>query len=322
MSWETIAAGPAPAARAERRTRQLHLAQRRRPAGPAAAPGPGRRDPVAYVADRERRHRPQARLAAGGAAGDEAGAARAYGSIIDLFPARADLRRYVGGRFERLGQLELAIDTYARVVEQRPDHPASHRLYAFALARAGRHADAFAAIAVGHEQSYPQGRFLGVDRILREDAGLLLAAWLAADPGHAAEIRREGDKIGVTPDDKPSLRFVLTWETDANDVDFHIIDNTDARAFYSHKRLASGGELFADVTTGYGPECFAIPGKAAAFPYNFVAQYYSRGPMGYGMGKLQIVQHDGSGGLKFDDRPFIIMKDRAYVELGKLARPL
>ena len=44
--------------------------------------------------------------------------------------------------------------------------------------------------------------------------------------------------------------------------------------------------------------------------------------MGYGMGKLQIVQHDGSGGLKFDDRPFVIMKDRAYVELGKLERPL
>ena len=256
------------------------------------------------------------------AAGDPLGAARAYGSIIDLFPARADLRRYVGGRFERLGQLELAIDNYARVVDQRPDHPASHRLYAFALSRAGRHADAFAAIAAGHQQSYPRDRFLGVDRILREDAGLLLAAWLAADPAHAAEIRREGDKISVTPDDKPSLRFVLTWETDANDVDFHIIDNTDERAFYSNKRLESGGELFADVTTGYGPECFAIPGTPTAFPYNFVAQYYSRGPMGYGMGKLQIVQHDGSGGLKFDDRPFIIMKDRAYVELGKLARPL
>ncbi|HEY0138494.1 MAG TPA: hypothetical protein VGB85_30620, partial [Nannocystis sp.] len=112
------------------------------------------------------------------------------------------------------------------------------------------------------------------------------------------------------------------WETDANDVDFHVIDNTDERAYYSHKRLESGGELFADVTTGYGPECFAIRGKPSAFPYNFVAQYYSRGPMGYGMGKLQIVQHDGRGGLKFDDRPFIIMKDRAFIELGKLDRPL
>jgi len=256
------------------------------------------------------------------AAGDEIGAARAYGSIIDLFPSRADLRRYVGGRFERLGQIDLAIDTFARAVEQRPDHPASHRLYAFALAKAGRHAEAFAAIIAGEKRDYPGNRFLGVHRILREDASLLLAAWLAADPAQAVAIRIEAAKHSIDPDDTPSLRFVLTWETDANDVDFHIVDSHNERAFYSNKELESGGELFADVTTGYGPECFAIRGEPTAFPYNFVAQYYERGPMGYGMGKLQIVQHDGSGGLKFDDRPFIIMKDRAYIELGKLDRPL
>ncbi|MBK9758363.1 MAG: AgmX/PglI C-terminal domain-containing protein [Nannocystis sp.] len=258
------------------------------------------------------------------AAGDPSAAARAYGSIIDLFPARADLRRYVGGRLERLGSLglDLAIDTFAQAVEQRPDHPASHRLYAFALAKAGRAAEAFAAIRVGLEQKYPGGRFAGVDRILLEDAGLLGAAWLAAEPSKEPEIRRAIEQLGARLDTNASLRFVLTWETDANDVDFHVIDGTKERAWYAHKTLVSGGELFADVTTGYGPECFAIPGKAAAFPYTFQAQYFSRGPMGYGMGKLQIVQHDGSGGLKFDDRPFVIMKDRAYVELGKLERPL
>jgi len=258
------------------------------------------------------------------AAGDKDTAARAYGSIIDLFPSRADLRRYVGGRLERLGEagLELAIDTYAQAVQQRPDHPASHRLYAFALAKAGRHAEAFAAIRAGNEQSYPGGRFAGVDRILKEDAALLAAAWQAAEPARAAEIERQAERLGVRPDASPSLRFVLTWETDANDVDFHVIDATKEHASYSHKRLASGGELFADVTTGYGPECFAIPGKASAFPYRFQAHYYARGPMGYGMGKLQIVQHDGRGGLRFDDRPFLIMKDGADVELGTLDGPL
>jgi uncharacterized protein YfaP (DUF2135 family) len=115
---------------------------------------------------------------------------------------------------------------------------------------------------------------------------------------------------------------VINWETDANDVDFHIMDGKKDRAWYGNKHLPSGGELFADVTTGYGPECFAIPGKASAFPYVFKAHYFSRGPMGYGMGKLQIVQHDGSGHLKFDDRPFIIMKDGADATLGELQNPL
>ncbi len=256
------------------------------------------------------------------AAGDKTTAARAYGSIIDLFPARADLRRYVGGRFEKLGAYDLAVDTYAQAVAQRPDHPASHRLYAYALARTNRHAEAFAAIRAGIEQTYPAGRFLGAERILREDASLLAAAWLAAEPARATEIRSAAGSLNIAPDAQPSLRFVLTWETDANDVDFHIIDNKDQRAWYAVKTLPSGGTLYDDVVNGYGPECFAIPGKAAAFPYNFQAQYFSRGPMGYGMGKLQIVEHDGHGNLFIEDRPFLIMKDRAYVELGHLAQPL
>ena len=38
--------------------------------------------------------------------------------------------------------------------------------------------------------------------------------------------------------------------------------------------------------------------------------------MGYGMGKLQIIEHDGKGGLRFDERPFVIMEDGAFVDLG------
>ena len=117
-----------------------------------------------------------------------------------------------------------------------------------------------------------------------------------------------------------SLRFVLNWETDANDVDFHIHDARGGHAYFSSRKLPSGGELYADVTTGYGPECFTIPfagkGKAPAAPYRLEAHYYSRGPMGYGMGKLEIIDHDGSGGLTFEERPFVAMVDHAFVELG------
>ena len=38
--------------------------------------------------------------------------------------------------------------------------------------------------------------------------------------------------------------------------------------------------------------------------------------MGYGMGKLQIIEHDGQGGLRFEERPFVVMDDGAYVDLG------
>ena len=258
------------------------------------------------------------------ALGDGGLAARSYGSLIDLFPGRADLRRFAGNRLERLNgeaPVALAIDSYRKAVEQRPDHPAGHRLLAFALLKAGRPAEAFEVLAAGARRDYPEGRFAGVARILREDLGLVAAAWTRAQPARASEIAGRLTQAGGHAETGASLRFVLTWETDANDVDFHIRDGRGGHAYYSQRTLASGGELYADVTTGYGPECFTIRGPAVgrAYPYRLQAHYYSRGPMGYGMGKLQVIEHDGRGGLRFEERPFVVMRDNAFVEMGTVA---
>jgi hypothetical protein len=252
-------------------------------------------------------------------------AARAYGSILELFSFRADSRRFAGERLERLADasaIRLAIDTYKKAVEERPDHPASHRLYAYALLKHGEYEKAFDAIKKGASRSYPAGRFAGVDRILREDMGLVAAAWEKAEPARAGEIAGMLRTAGGTVENTPSLRFVLNWETDANDVDFHIHDGKGGHAYYASKQLPSGGELYADVTTGYGPECFTIrgPREARAYPYTLQAHYYSRGPMGYGMGKLEIIDHDGKGNLTFEERPFVVMVDRAYVDMGTVTK--
>jgi tetratricopeptide (TPR) repeat protein len=249
-------------------------------------------------------------------------AARAYGSIIDLFAGRADMRRFAGERLERVGgELALAIDTFEKAREQRPDHPASHRLLAYALVRAGKLEQAFSTMREGAAREYPAGRFLGVDRILKEDLGLIAAAWIAKEPSARSKIEQLVADAGAEVSHEHTLRFVLNWETDANDVDFHIFDAQGGHAYYAQKQLASGGALYADVTTGYGPECFAIH-KPSAYPYRLRAHYYSRGPMGYGMGKLEIIEHDGHGGLRFEERPFVIMVDRATVDLGQVTGSL
>jgi tetratricopeptide (TPR) repeat protein len=253
------------------------------------------------------------------AAGETSAAARAYGSLIDLFPGRVDMRRLAGERLERLGDagLGLAIDTYQKAVLDRPDHLSGHRLLAWALLRAGRFAEAFDAIDQGLARDYPGGRFAGAERVLREDLGLLAAAWRKAEPARREEIRSRLAARGAHLETWPSLRFVLSWETDANDVDLHVYDRRGAHAYYSQKTLPSGGELYADVTTGYGPECFTIrdPDDEAA-PYNLRVHYYSRGPMGYGMGTVHVIRHDGEGGLSVEPRPFVMMVDDAMVDAG------
>jgi len=251
-------------------------------------------------------------------------AARVYGSLIDLYPSRPDLRRMAGARLERLKDtgLALAIDSYRQAVAQRPDHPSGHRLLAYALVKASDYAGAFQVLERALDQPYPSGRFEGVDRILREDLALVAHAWLRAAPAAEPRIKAVLEERSLALDQKPSLRFVLTWETDANDVDFHIYDGRGGHAFYMQPKLSSGGSLYADVTTGFGPECFTVPGSARAYPYTLQAHYFSRGPMGYGMGKLQVVEHDGKGGLKFDEHPFVIMKDKAFIGLAELTGPL
>jgi hypothetical protein len=254
-------------------------------------------------------------------------AARAYGSIIDMFPNRADMRRFAGERLEHLGSVgaRLAIDTYRRARQQRPDHPSSHRLLAFALLHLGREERAFDVLEAGLRRDWSSdfsGAFVGVEKVLREDLGLIAAAWLAAEPAREAEIRERLEQIGAKLEVEPSLRFVLTWETGANDVDLHVRDVLGSHAYYESRGLASGGALYYDVTNGYGPEVFTIIGEPTGYPYNLQVHYYARGPSGYGMGKVQVVEHDGRGNLAFDERPFVIMKDRAFVDLGNLSAPL
>jgi len=141
-----------------------------------------------------------------------------------------------------------------------------------------------------------------------------------AEPGKRAEVLDRLQAHDAEMASEPSLRFVLTWETDANDVDLHVYDRSGGHAWYQHKELPSGGELFADVTTGYGPECFAVsgPGRRGAAPYKLRVHYYSRGPMGYGMGTVQVVAHDGKGRLSVEPRPFVVMADQAMVDLGSV----
>lgn len=250
-------------------------------------------------------------------AGDLRLAARAYGSIIDLFPGRADMRRMAAERLESLGEagLGLAADSYGVAVSQRPDHHSGYRLLALALVRLGEHQQAFEALEAGLAQPNVRSR-PGVVQVLQESVGLVGAAWIAHEPARRDEIVRRAQAAGAVPPQGPSTRFVLSWETDANDVDLHVRDANGGHAYYGQRQLASGGALLADVTTGYGPESFVIEGEPEGGSYRIGAHYYRRGPMGYGMGLVQVVGHDGRGGLTIEAHPFVIMTDDATVDVA------
>lgn len=246
-------------------------------------------------------------------------AARAYGSIIDMYPDRADMRRFASARLERLGSAgaRLAIDSYAQARRQRPDHPSSHRLLAFAQLRAGRPKDAFTVLADALRRDW-SGDFEGIETVLREDLGVIAAVWIAAEPHLRRDITRRTEQLEAAVATEPSLRFALTWEKGGSDVDLHIRDGLGSHAFHERRALRSGGALDFDVRNGYGPEVFTILGKPSGYPYSLEVQYYNHGAGDVGLGKVQIFEHDGAGHIAFDERPFVVMKHKAFVDLGSL----
>ena len=247
--------------------------------------------------------------------GNRKDAVRAYSSLIDYFPKRADIRRWAGEKLLSMGEYEEASDTLRHALIQRPDHPSTYHLLASAYIKGGKYAEAASVILKGISFKF-DSRFSSVHDILYDDLDLAYSLALkngSRDMEYFEKIKTEY-KLKVL---KKEIRFILVWETDANDVDFHIYDRKGNHAWYSSKQLESGGELYADLTGGYGPECFRII-NPSAFPYRLEAHYYSRGPMGFGMGAVQIIRYDGEKELELETRDFVIMNDGAYLDLGKV----
>lgn len=237
-------------------------------------------------------------------------AARVYGSLIDLHPHRADMRRTASARLEVLGETArgLAIDSYRKAVAQRPDQINGHRLLAWALVKDKQYAAAFEVLETALSVPVPPRRFRGVKTLLREDRELVAAAWLASlaerDPTVEARIRA----AGVRPAGKQSLRLVAHWETDATDVDI-LVDP-----------LGRGdGRRHADVRSGFGPEAWISRGSQRPAAVSARVRYFNRGVMGYAMGTVSAISHDGVGGLTFHDRPFVLMNSEGSVELGRFS---
>jgi tetratricopeptide (TPR) repeat protein len=253
-------------------------------------------------------------------------AARAYGSILDLFPTRPEMQRLAGERLERLGSAtrHLVLDSYGRAIRRQSGSPSAHRLLGYALLRASYYREAFDTLVAGFAWAAARAETRAIADVLYDDIGLAAAAWLRARPGDREFIMAALEVQGIALATTPSLRFVLSWDTALSDVDLHVRDGDGQPAFHGQPALTSGGKLYGDVKEGFGVEAFVIDGIAAAYPYNLKIFYPLAvdDPLGYGMGKLEIIEHDGAGRLRFDQRPFIVQRGDAKLDLGTLDGPL
>jgi hypothetical protein len=234
------------------------------------------------------------------------------------------MRRVAGERLERVGTesaLALAVEAYAGALQDRPDHPSSHRLYAMALLKIGKPKQAFEVLEKAVARSFLRDRFPGVRDVLRADLTVAGAAWAATEPTSREGIRVRLLEHDLAIEKTPSTRFVMVWETDTSDVDLRVIDATGKEQL--HGRTIKNGRLGSNITDGYGPEQFMVTGAEdeLPFPFEIKARYTSRGQAGrFAMGKVEVLRHDGDGKLEFEQRPFVLMENGATLSLGRVEK--
>jgi Ca-activated chloride channel homolog len=205
-------------------------------------------------------------------------------NVAELEVEDAALLRVLAHQLLQIGQLDLAIDTFERILKLRPEEPQSYRDLALTLARA---ADTMRKDGTGSPEAIRQNYTRAIDLLMR----IILGRWDARFPeievvaleevNHIIP-RAKASGLSVIPFDQRltklldvDLRIVMTWYADNSDIDLWVTEPSGEKAFYAHNRTTIGGLLSRDFTQGYGPEEYIIR-KAATGSYKVEANYFGQ----------------------------------------------
>jgi tetratricopeptide (TPR) repeat protein len=222
--------------------------------------------------------------------GNQHEAARAYASLIEIAPGKTELLQRAGLLLLRTQSADLAETPLRKALEARPDRANGYRHLALMLWSQGRTEEAAHVLESATRQEFPSW-YGGVQRVIHEELGYLYRAWMNIAPDRAVEIAGRAREYDVDLDRRDALRVTLAWETDANDVDLHVVDPAGEECFYSHKSTRSGLSLYEDITQGLGPEVIRTS-KVDRGTYHVGVRYFSAGPMGISRGLVVIVRND------------------------------
>jgi tetratricopeptide (TPR) repeat protein len=244
--------------------------------------------------------------------GNAAEAARADASLIEIAPAKTELLQRAGLLLLRINRAALAETPLRRALELRPDRANGYRHLALMLWRDGRFEEAARVLESATEQQFP-GWYGNVHRVISEELGYVYRAWIKKAPERRDEIERRASEHHVDLDRRDALRITLAWETDANDVDLHVVDPSGEECYYSHPSNASGLELYEDITQGLGPEVIRA-GSLQKGVYHVGVNYFASGPMGVSRGIVVIMRGDD-----IDIRPFRLIEGGAKKDMRYIA---
>jgi tetratricopeptide (TPR) repeat protein len=246
--------------------------------------------------------------------GNDKEAARAFASLIEIAPAKTELLQRAGLLLLRTRSARLAETPLRKALEVRPDRANGYRHLALMLWQEGRVEEAARVLESATRQTFPNW-YGGVQRVIHEELGYVYRAWLRKDPSRRNEIADRAREYGVDLERRDALRVTLAWETDANDVDLHVVDPSGEECFYGHRTTKAGLSLYEDITQGLGPEVIRTS-ELDRGTYHMGVRYFAAGPMGISRGIVVVVRDDD----QLEIHPFRLTKgggDIRYV--GRVA---
>ena len=177
-----------------------------------------------------------------------------------------------------------------RSLEERSDNVNTYRALAMAAWEEEDYALAASTYARGLEASF-HGRYGDVQRVLLEEAALFLRSLEASEKTKPLFQEFSGGVLKSVDSQRGAdigLRITLSWLTDANDVDLHVIDPEGGECYYGNKRTSWGLQLYSDQTQGLGPEVIVAGRRKGT--YKVGVKYFSTGAMGASRGTVIIQQ--------------------------------
>ncbi len=245
------------------------------------------------------------------AAGHYKLAARAFASILDLYPSRADMHRLAAGYLSPLGNIAAGLREHALrfAHDARPDHVHGVRLLAMELAMSGNEEKAIALLLATLDKPADRLRRLEqIRKLMRYEIGIIAAAWLAREPAKAERLKRILEPSGILVPMRSERYAVLSWESDVARLDLQV--------------TRGGGDSVSGTKTtigaiGYGPEAFIVEDEDETM-IGISVEFAEQAMTGYAFAQLQVITLDSRGKLRVDVRPFVALEAKERVALGSL----
>lgn len=203
-------------------------------------------------------------------------ALRALSSLVEESPGDIVLARDVAFSAMELGLREQAYHLLRRVADKRPYEPQTYRAMAQILAAMDKNDLALAYFEIASIGRW-DARFGDLPEIVRYDY-LRFLKKVAQNPKATSvpeyvrsRLERLSGEVGIG---RADVVVMITWNTDATDVDLHVVEPSGEECYYQHRDTRSGGKLTRDVTQGYGPEMYVLA-KAPKGTYAVRAHYFA-----------------------------------------------